>query len=70
VKAFQDWVASEGGSFPVSKKLGVTHVAVKAWLNRKGWPKVKNIIDLIKLSKGQLTFDNIIESTRPKANRK
>ena len=68
--AIQTWVRDFGGVGKVADKLGVTDVAVRNWVKRRGWPKVDIILKLIKLSKGELTFDNIVASSRPRSNRK
>lgn len=63
VDAFQRWVAAYGGAEKVASRLGVHIGTVQCWLYRQGWPKVAKIVQLIELSKGELTFEDIIAST-------
>jgi DNA-binding phage protein len=63
--SFQSWVDRSGGTERVARKLGTTNAAVKRWVNKQGWPKVETILDLIEISKGELTFETIIQSTKP-----
>lgn len=62
--AVQNWVEAQGGVVAVASKLRLTTPTVRNWLHRRGWPKVSVILKLIKISKGELTFENIIASTK------
>lgn len=68
--AFQDWVVKNGGPVNVASILDVTPFAVRHWVNRKGWPKVKTILEIIELSGGKLTFETIVDSCKPAPKRK
>ncbi len=68
--AFQEWVDKNGGARPVSERLGVTRAVVNMWYRRVGWPNVRNIIDILVLAKGELSFWEIINSTAPKEFRR
>lgn len=64
---FNAWVKDSGGADTVAEKLGVTGFAVRVWMRGEGSPLAKNIGEIIKLSKGKLTFEQIVkESTRSK----
>ena len=59
-----NFVRHHGGPDAIAKKLGVTGGAVRYWLNKEVSPTTKHMIKLIKLSKGKLTFESIIRSTK------
>ncbi len=61
---FEKWAADMGGPRKLSEMLGVTHWAVKFWLKKKGYPQVETIEKIIKLSKGRLTFADIVAGCR------
>ncbi len=65
-EAFQKWVTAYGGTLKVAAALKVTPTAVRHWVNRKGNPNVKTLIEIIRISNGELSYSQIIESTRPK----
>ncbi len=69
-KAFQEWVVDFGGSKKVAEKLKVSVDSIKHWKARKGSPKVGTIVELVKLSKGALTYESIIESTYPQFSKR
>lgn len=65
--AFNAWVKSFGGARALAPKLGVTDHAVRVWMRGEGSPEAKAINEIIKLSKGLLTFEQIYkESVRSK----
>lgn len=63
--SFQIWV-DKYGSEQLCADLHITHHTLKNWLMRRGWPKVLFIQEIIRLSKGEMTFEKIIESTKPR----
>lgn len=65
MNAFQRWVTDFGGVKPLASKLSVTQATVYRWVNRHGWPKVKTINSIVKLSKGKLTFVDVVVSCAP-----
>lgn len=67
---FQNWLENYGGPEKLARKLGVTVYVVNRWKRRAGWPKVENLIEIQKLSKGELTLEQIIESTRPNTKKR
>lgn len=61
------WVEQYGGAIVLAEKLDVTPHAVRVWLRGEGSPHAETVNDLIRLSKGELTFEQIYkESTRSK----
>jgi hypothetical protein len=58
------WIAASGGSDVVAKKLGCTGAAIRYWLRGRGSPRATTIETLIKLSKGKLTFKDIVTESR------
>lgn len=68
---FSKWVEEFGGPVKLAYTLGVSDFAVRHWLNGLGTPKVTNIQELIKLSKGKLTFEDIVAAkVKPKISKK
>lgn len=64
---FNAWVEEFGGARPLAEKLNVTDHAVRVWLRGEGSPHAETIAEIIKLSKGVLTFEQIFkESVRSK----
>lgn len=64
---FNLWVEGFGGPKALAEKLDVTDHAVRVWLRGDGSPHAEKINDIIRLSKGDLTFEQIYkESTRSK----
>ena len=65
----KEWVVSQGGARVVAPRLNVKADAVRQWLRGKSSPTAKACFVLIKLSEGQLTFEQVFtESTRNKQN--
>lgn len=62
---FQKWVRDFGGPDRLAVALGVSSWAVRVWLTRKGYPKVDNMREMIRLSKKQLTYEIIINGAAP-----
>lgn len=63
--SFQTWVDGYGPE-KLCRELRITHYTLKNWCLRRGWPKVLFILEIIRLSHGEMTFEKIIESTRPR----
>lgn len=63
---FHRWVSAHGGAEKLAKELGVTAHAVRWWLRRQGWPNVKVMIEIVRLSKGKLSFNDIIAACKPR----
>ncbi len=66
--AFKNWVDKNGGALSVAERLGVTRAVVYMWCRRVNCPKVKNIVDILNMADGELTFWDIINSTAPKGH--
>lgn len=67
MQVLQTWVKNYGGTSKLAKRLGITPWTVRHWLRREGYPKVETMGVLIDLSKGKLTYETIIESTKPRS---
>lgn len=64
---FNQWVEKFGGARALAPKLNVTDHAVRVWLRGEGSPQAETINEIIRLSKGELTFEQIFkESIRSK----
>jgi transcriptional regulator with XRE-family HTH domain len=61
---FHRWIESQGGPKEVARLLGTESPTVYAWLRGAASPKVLTIQKLIKLSKGKLTFYDIVNATK------
>lgn len=63
---FKTWINKFGGADRLAVKLNMSSFAVRHWLYRHGSPRIAVIRELVKLSKGELTADDIIEATQKK----
>ena len=63
---FQEWVESIGGVPIAAKLIGTKTRAIEAWKYSERCPSINNMIRIIEISKGRLTFQSIIESTHPR----
>ncbi len=59
---FKDWVVGFGGSVAVSKALDKKLKTVQHWTTGYSKPKLKDAEKLIKLSKGKLTLNDIVNA--------
>jgi DNA-binding phage protein len=57
------WVDSFGGVQKVAEALGVGDHQVRAWLRGEATPRSKTLNEIIRLSKGSLTFEVIYKET-------
>lgn len=65
------WITKSGGTVAVGKLLGVTHNRVHAWLTGKSLPRPALMLEIVKLSKGVVTFDSMVaEEKKRKASKK
>lgn len=53
------WIDKFGGATKVGAALDLSEAAVTVWMRGQGAPGVGTVDKLIKLSKGELTFDII-----------
>lgn len=66
VSKLRKFIDEQGGPKPFAKKMGLSHSTIYMWLSRAGnHPCTATIIEMIKLSKGKLTFVDIIEGSNP-----
>lgn len=63
-RVFQDWVDTTKGKRWLADKIGVSIHTVYFWYERRGSPKASTMAALVKLSKGVLSFESIMASTR------
>lgn len=67
---FLKWIELQGGPNGVAKLLGITNACVRAWMRGQTSPKVVVLQRLVKLSKGALTYDDVINATKYKRKKK
>jgi hypothetical protein len=58
------WVMKNGGPQTVGSKLGLGAATISSWLARRRTPSLENAINLVQLSKSNLTFEDILEGSR------
>lgn len=60
-----EFIKEYGGATKLAAKLNMGEQAVRVWMRGDGSPSAKVIDEIIKISKGKLTFDDIFKcSTR------
>jgi DNA-binding phage protein len=65
--SLEQWVDDSGGVPRVARVLGVIPHSVRVWLRGEGTPRVKTILKIVQLSRGELSFEQIArEATRNK----
>lgn len=64
------FISKNGGTIGISKRLGVTRNAVYAWITRKVLPQAITMQRIVKLSKGRVSYDSMIDSYRTAQNGK
>jgi hypothetical protein len=57
------FVDEMGGCTKLAARLDLGEQAVRVWLRGHGAPRAKEISEMIKLSKGELTFDDIYKES-------
>ncbi len=62
---FQKWLLDYGGASKLASRLNIHHSTVLVWVRREGYPKVETMCAIVKLSKGKLTLESIVESIKP-----
>lgn len=63
---FQTWVKEQGGPNELAVKLGTSPQRVTHWLNRVATPRPPMLVRLVVMSRGKLTYSEIIKSTSKK----
>lgn len=61
---FRKWIEAKGGPRAVSRLLKLSDSTVYKWLACEVSPTAKRMIDLVKLGKGQFTYEDIIKETK------
>jgi hypothetical protein len=67
--SFQEWCDEQGGPLELSRKIGKTAAQVRKWYRRDANPTLRTMQFLIKLSENRLTYESLIDSTQPIAER-
>lgn len=60
---FERWVLEFGGSYSLSKALGVHHVTVATWIGKRSRPNMETALRILKLADGAITMDDLMEGT-------
>lgn len=66
---FQEWLDFYGAE-RLAKTLKVSPRVVNHWRLGDGWPRIRIILEIVKLSRGKLTVESVIESTWPESKRR
>lgn len=61
----QEWVRKTGTYQEVGTMLGVSRHAVRWWITRQGRPKIETALYIVKCAQGDLTLDEVFNSTVP-----
>lgn len=64
--SLKEWVASVGGPTAAARLIGVSRWTISAWLDRVNQPTAPALEALVKKSKGALTYQGVIDETRPR----
>ena len=62
----EEWIFKQGGIRTVARKLQITPMTIVHWLNKDCYPGALTLQKIVKLSKGKLTYDQIIDSIKTK----
>lgn len=60
---FKNWIDSVGGIPTAAKLLKVTEHTVRVWLRGESTPRSRTLKEIIRLSKGSLSFEVIYKET-------
>lgn len=61
---FEEWVFKQGGIRDLARKLQITPMTIVHWFNKDCFPSALTLQKLVKMSKGKLTYDSIIDSIK------
>lgn len=61
---FRDWITSQGGVVAVAHSLKIGRHTVYAWLDGRASPKALMMQKIVRLSKGAVSYDDIINETK------
>lgn len=59
---FKKWVY-DFGIAELAIALGCSPRVVYRWIYGQGWPRIKQILKIVELSKGRLTIEDILKAT-------
>ena len=60
---FATWIHANGGVKGVSRKLNLDVPRVQTWVDKKACPRPLIMQKLVRMSKGKLSYDDIINWT-------
>lgn len=66
---FIKWIETQGGPRVVARKLGYESPAVHAWIKGVSSPKALAMQKIVRMSKGKVSYDDIINATKKRARR-
>lgn len=69
MKRFQIWIEREGGPRVVARLLGTESPTVRSWLAGISSPKALTMQKIVRLAKGAVSYDDIINETKRKGTR-
>ena len=61
---FAKWIAKSGGPLTVALRLGVTETTVRYWLRGDTSPTARLMIEIVRLSKGEVTLGDILAARK------
>ena len=61
---FKKWIELQGGPKALARKLGTESPTVYAWLRGAASPKALTMQKIVKMSRGALSYDDIIDATK------
>lgn len=62
---FQKFVDKHGGASALSEKIGIPRPTITVWYLRRSVPSAKYLLQLKEFSKGELSYEDIVEGTSP-----
>lgn len=66
---FRNWVEEFGGIPKLAKELGITEHGVRIWTRGDGSPRAEPLLRILVLSKGKLSYQQIIKETTRNKNK-
>lgn len=67
---FSKWVETKGGAEGLATLLGIKAPRIRAWLRGQTTPQALLLQRIVKLSRGALTYDDVINETKKKRVKK
>lgn len=62
IMTLREWITSVGGPQKASKLLKVSESAISFWLSCKKLPSSENLVKIVEVSKGRVSYADIIET--------